>query len=43
MVQNLPPLSLAQGLLHECRQEVGIGMRELPVFDCRLPIALIAD
>jgi hypothetical protein len=47
MVQNLRPLSLGQGLLHECRQEVGIGMlkdlRELPIFDCRLTIALIAD
>jgi hypothetical protein len=43
MVQNLPPLSLGQGLLHECRQEIGIGMRQLPIVDCRLPIVLIAN
>jgi hypothetical protein len=47
MVQNLRPLPLSQGLLHECREEVGIGMlealQELPIFDCRLTIALIAD
>jgi hypothetical protein len=47
MAQNMPPLSLGQSLLHERRQEVGIGMleapQELPIFDCRLPIALMAD
>jgi hypothetical protein len=47
MVQNLRPFSLAQGPLHERRQDVGIGMlealQELPIFDCRLTIALMAD
>jgi hypothetical protein len=43
MGQNLRPLALGQGFLHERRQEVGIGMRELPIFDSRLPIALIGN
>jgi hypothetical protein len=47
MVQDLRPLPLGRGLLHECRQEVGIGMlkalKELPIFDCRLMIAPMAD
>jgi hypothetical protein len=49
MVQNVRPLPLGQGLLDKGRQEVGIGMRELAIFncrflvaDCRVPILLIS-
>jgi len=43
MVQNLGPLALRQRSFEECRQQVGVGMFEWPILDCRLPIVLTGD